>query len=124
MAAQAMAIESDAELMAFFSANEFADEAVIENVAGGHPITGNFDTMAQRAKPGGVQNSSQGPFIGGAAEFAVTELQFTTDTWRVQQAGAKSDDTMVVTTGRHAGQYRIKEIQSDGDICRLLLNEL
>lgn len=119
-----MAIESDAELMAFFSADEFAEAAVIQNVAGDHPITGNFDTMAEPSTPGGTQNSSRGPFMSGAADFSVTELQFTTDTWRVTDAGTSAEDVLVVATGRYAGQYRIKEIKPDGDICRLMLNAL
>lgn len=120
-----MAIESPDELMAFFSADEFAESATILNIAGSHPITGNFDTMADVQRPGGTTNSSRSPFITGAAEFSVYDLQYTTDWWRVQAAQTAQEDVLDVATGsRHAGQYRIKDIQRDGDIVRLMLNRL
>ncbi len=119
-----MAIESPAELMAFFSADEFAESATILNVAGSHPITGNFDTMAEIGRPGSTQNSGRTPFLAGAADFSVSELQFTTDWWRVQAAQTAHEDVLDVPAGPHAGQYRIKDIQRDGDICRLMLNRL
>lgn len=119
-----MAIESPDELMAFFSAGEFAEAATILNVAGSHPITGNFDSAADLQRPGGTTNSSRSAFITGAAEFSVHELQYTTDWWRVQAAQVAQEDVLDVPAGKHAGQYRIKDIQRDGDIVRLMLNRL
>lgn len=118
-----MRVESEAELMSFFSPDEFGEEATLRTGTGDHPVTGHPDTMAETAKPGGVQNSSRGAFTTGAADFTVQELQFMTDSGRVAASGAKREDTLIIQAGRYAGQYRIKDIQSDGAVCRLLLNK-
>lgn len=119
-----MRVESDAELMAFFSPTEFGEEAIIRTAAGDFPVTGHPDVMSDTAKPGGLQNTSRSPFMTGAAEFTVQEFQFLTAASLVLQAQTSLDDTLVIETGNLAGEYRIKDINQDGDICRLLLNQI
>lgn len=117
-----MRVESNADLMAFFSTDEFAENAIIRTAAGDTPVTGHPDVMSDTDKPGGRKGSTMSPFMSGAAEFTIQEFQFLTQAEIVEAAGTKLDDTLIISTGDQAGTYRIKDINRDGGLCRLLLN--
>lgn len=119
-----MAVEAHDELMAFFSPAEFGENATVTTGAGSFSLTGIPDVLSDTAAPGGIQNSSRSPFTTGAAEFAIQEPQFLTDAASVEAAGTQLDDTLTILSGDYAGAYRIKDINRDGGLCRLLLNKL
>lgn len=118
-----MRVETPAELDGFFSPDEFGELATLRTKLGTFDLPGHPDAFAASAKPGGTQNSSRSPFTTGAAEFSVTELQFMCAASKVAGAGAVAEDTLTITTGDYSGDYRIKNINRDGAICRLLLSK-
>lgn len=117
------AFDSAEELGAFFSTDEFAENATLTTGAGEFALTGIPDVLSDVAKPGGIQNSSRSPFLTGAAEFSIQEFQFLTSSASVRSASAKMEDKLTILTGSYAGVYRVKDINHDGAICRLLLNK-
>lgn len=121
---RAMAVESSDDMMAFFSPEEFGEKAVIHSATVDLEIIGIPDTMAETQRPGDTANSGRSPFLAGAADFTMQELQFTTPFVFVHQAEAAAENTLTILAGIYAGEYRIKDIQRDGEICRLMLNKL
>lgn len=117
-----MAFDLDDELKVAFSPEEFGEEAIIRTVSREYPLTGTPAAYADIAKPGSAQNSSRGAFSTGAADFSVGILQFTCLTTDATESAVAAEDTLIIKTGRHAGEYRIKDINIDGSVCRLVLN--
>lgn len=111
-------VESDDELAAFFSGDEFADQATITGVTG--DVSGIMDTYHDQQRPGGTSNSTMGAFMVGAADMSIQTHQFTTAWSRVSSVAL--DSTLTIASGRYAGAYRIKDKQRDGEIVRLMLN--
>jgi len=111
-------IETDADLAAFFSPDEFADLASIDGVA--QPVSGIASTMADQQRAGATSGSSMGSWLVGAADLSIQRLQFTT-AW-APAAAVEVEAGMTIQTGRYAGTYRIKDIQRDGEIVRLVLS--
>lgn len=118
-----MAVESAADLAGFFNPNEFAEEATIITGTGSFPVTGIPDSFAEADRLGSTSNSSRSPFLAGAADFSVTELQFHLPWHSVVAAGAVAENSLQIMTGTYAGLYRIKEVKRDGEQCRLMLNK-
>lgn len=118
-----MAVESAADLEGFFNPNEFGAEALLITGAGSFPVAGIPDSFAEEDRLGATSNSSRSPFLAGAADFSVTELQFQLPWHSVLAAGAVAEDSLQITTGTYAGLYRIKEVKRDGEQCRLMLNK-
>lgn len=110
-------IESPADLAAFFSSDEFATEAVIAGVGA---VSGIIDAVAESERPGGNSRSGSSTWIVGAADFSVSKLQFTTSWGSVSRV--VPEDELSIAAGAYAGTYRVKDIQRDGEICRLILN--
>ena len=110
-------IESPADLAAFFSADEFATVAVIAGVGA---VSGIIDSAAESDRPGGNARSGSSTWIVGAADFSVTRLQFTAP-WPAV-SGVVPECDLSIAAGPYAGTYRVKDIQRDGEICRLILN--
>lgn len=118
-----MAVESAADLEGFFNPNEFGAEALLITGTGEHPVTGIPDSFAEDDRLGATSNSSRSPFLAGAADFSLTELQFHLSWPSVLGAGAVAEDTLQILTGTYAGLYRVKEVKRDGEQCRLMLNK-
>lgn len=116
----AAAFDTADELAAFFA--DFAEDAIIHTAAGDFPVTGIPDVLADNMRPGGVSDSNTSPFISARAEFTIQEFQFLTTA--EQAAPASLEDTLEITTGNHVGHYRIKDLNRDGGLCRILLNRL
>lgn len=116
----AAAFDTADELIAFFS--DFAEDAIIHTAAGDLTITGIPDVVADNVRPGGVSDSNTSPFISARAEFTIQEYQFLTTA--EQAAPASLEDTLEIATGGYVGQYRIKDMNRDGGLCRILLNRL
>jgi PP-loop superfamily ATP-utilizing enzyme len=114
-------IESDADLAAFFNGDEFAAEGVVSTQGGDVVVSGIIDTEADNDRPGANARSSSSPFITGAADATIQIIQYLTQFAPLSQA--RPDDAISITTGKYAGSYRIRDIQRDGEVCRLLLNK-
>lgn len=112
-----MSVESDYDLDAFFQPEEFGLIALV----GGVPVPGVMDTMADDQRPGATANSSMGSFLVGAADATIQKLQFTCR-WSLV-ASVAVETSLVIESGEFAGTYRIKDIQRDSQICRLMLNK-
>lgn len=125
-------VESDADLLTFFSPDEFGTEAVITSGSGDIPVSGIMDTMADAERPGANSRSGSSPFLVGATDAKIQRLQFTTPFAPIASVRAedrmnipalRSDGTPNNAAGNYAGDYRIRDIQRDGEVCRLLLNK-
>jgi hypothetical protein len=114
-------VESDADLAAFFNGDEFADEGVVSTQAGQIPVSGIIDIEADDERPGANSRSSSSPFMAGAADATIHRIQFMTQFAPV--ASVRPEDTLQIPSGKYAGNYRIRDIQRDGEVCRLLLNK-
>lgn len=111
-------IETAADLAAFFNPNEFADLAIIDGVA--QPVGGIMTTAADQQRAGATSGSSMGSWLVGAADLSIQTLQFITP-WAPVSA-VQVEATMTIPQGRYAGTYRVKDIQRDGEIVRLVLS--
>lgn len=111
-----MGVESYEDLALFFDTSDFGTEATIN----GGTIVGIIDSAAATDRPGANSRSSASPWIAGAADVSITRLQFAT-TWHSVSA-VKAEDTLTIAAGAYAGSYRVKDIQRDGELCRLILN--
>lgn len=109
-----------ADLAIFFSPADFGDEAVIQLPGGDLPITGNGSVYAERERPGSNTNSGIGAFMVGAADLNLRRAQFMT-AW-LPVATAVPECRLTIPAGDLAGTWRVREIQRDGDIARLILN--
>jgi hypothetical protein len=116
-----MALDLAADLATFFNADEFGVFAVIGLPAGDLQISGVASTLAEHERPGGNSSSSLGAFMVGAADFNLQATHFLTP-W-APVATARPECLLTISTGNHAGQWRVRDIQRDGDIARLILNE-
>ena len=114
-------IESASDLAAFFDPAEFGAAAVIELPGGPLAIVGNPSTHALRERPGSNTNSSMGSFMLGAADFNLQAVQFMTP-W-APIAGAQSECLLTIEAGEYAGVWRVRDIQRDGSVARLILNK-
>ena len=114
-------IESDADLAAFFSADEFGTAGVVSTESGQIPVSGIMDTMADNDRPGANSRSNSSPFIVGSADATIQRIQFVTRFSVV--SSVRAEDTLNIPAGAYAGNYRIRDIQRDGEVCRLLLNK-
>ena len=110
-------VESPDELASFFSADEFGAFAVCE----GFRAQGIPDAYHDDQRPGATTNSSMGAFMVGAADMNLSTHQFTT-TWPLPTAWGL-EKTLTIEAGEYAGTYRIKDIQRDGSVVRLMLNK-
>lgn len=109
------------DLATFFNADEFGDSAVIELPGGvSQPVVGNASTYADSERAGKNSNSSINAFMTGVADINVRRAQFMT-AWHLV-SGAAPECRLTISTGDHAGVWRVREIQRDGDIARLILN--
>lgn len=113
-----MAVETAADLAAFTNPDEFGVVAIWNGVS----ITGIPDTFHLKERPGENSRSSISSYIAAAADVSSQVIQFLT-AWGPISAVAQ-DDTLTITGGDHAGAYRIRDIQRDGEMCRLMLNIL
>lgn len=118
-----MAVETAADLEGFFNPSEFGEEALLITGTGSHPVTGIPDSFAEDDRLGSTSKSGRSPFMAGAADFSLTELQFQLPWHSVLSAGAIADDSLQIITGTYAGLYRVKEVKRDGEQCRLMLNK-
>lgn len=118
-----MAIESAADLEGFFNPNEFGAEALLITGAGEFPVTGIPDSFAEDDRLGSTSKSGRSPFMAGAADFSLTELQFQLPWHHVVAAGVVAENSLQIITGTYAGLYRVKEVKRDGEQCRLMLNK-
>ena len=114
-------IESDADLAAFFSADECGTAGVVSTQSGSIPVSGIMDTMADNDRPGANARSGSSPFMVGAADATIQRIQFLTPFSPV--ASVRPEDTLTIAAGKYAGTYRIRDIQRDSEVCRLLLNK-
>ncbi len=114
-------IESASDLAAFFNPTEFGDAAVIELPGGPLAIVGTPSTHALRERPGSNTNSSMGAFMLGVADFNLQAVQFMTP-W-APIAGAQNECLLTIAGGEHAGTWRVRDIQRDGAVARLILNK-
>lgn len=112
-----MPVESSDDLAGFFNPDEFGDEAACE----GSGLVGIASAYHDQQRPGATSNSSMGSFMVGAADVSITTHKFTTP-WPLPSTVAV-EKTITIQTGKLAGEYRIKDIQRDGDIVRLMLNK-
>lgn len=110
-------VESPDDFAAFTNPEEFGVFASCE----GQRFTGLFDTFHDHQRPGGTSNSTMGSFMVGAADVSITVHQFTTG-WPLADSVAV-EKSLVIESGPGAGTYRIKDIQRDGDLVRLMLNK-
>lgn len=118
-----MAVESDLDLAAFFSPDEFGANCILRPKAGGAdiPFSGIVSKYHAQARLGATSNSSISPFQIGAADVNLTACKVLAR-WSVIGT-AKADDTVIVESGEFAGEYRVRDPQQDGMICRLVLNK-
>jgi hypothetical protein len=110
-------VETADELAAFMSPDTFGVFASCE----GARFTGLADCYHDHQRPGATSNSTMGAFMVGAADVSIVTHQFTT-TWPLA-ASVGVEKTLTIESGSLAGDYRIKDIQRDGDIVRLMLNK-
>ena len=110
-------VESPDELAAFFSADVFGAFAICEGIR----FEGIPDAYHDEQRPGATTNSSMGAFMVGAADMNLSTHQFTTS-WPLA-ATVGVEKTMTIEGGDYAGNYRIKDIQRDGSVVRLMLNK-
>lgn len=112
-----MPVESPDDLAGFFDPDEFGDEAVCDGLG----LTGIASVVHDMQRPGATSNSSMGSFMVGAADMSLSTISFSTP-WPMP-ATIEVEKTLTISTGKHAGDYRVKDIQRDGDIVRLMLNK-
>jgi len=110
-------VESPDDFAAFMNPEDFGVFASCE----GQRFTGIFDTFHDQQRPGGTSNSTMGSFMVGAADMSLTVYQFTTG-WPLA-AGVGVEKTLTVEDGSDAGNYRIKDIEREGGMVRLMLNK-
>lgn len=114
-------IESASDLAAYFSPDEFGVDGVVSTQSGTIPVSGIMDVAADNDRPGANARSGSSPFMVGVADATIHRLQFMTQFAPV--AAVRAEDTLQITAGQYAGNYRIRDIQRDGEVCRLLLNK-
>ena len=114
-------IDFSSDLAVFFNPTEFGDEATIALPDCFATVHGTASTYALRERPGSNTNSSMGSFMLGAADFNLQAVQFLTAWGPV--AAAQAECELTINTGPHAGEWRVRDIQRDGDIARLILNK-
>lgn len=118
-----MAVETDNDLAAFFSPDEFGANCILQPKAGGAiTFSGIVSKYHQMTRPGEPAKSSISPFAIGAADMNNKVCQLLA---RFDIIGAvKPDDTVTVLSGPFAGEYRVRDPQQDGMIIRLQLNRI
>lgn len=119
-----MAVESDQDLAAFFSPDEFGANCILRPKAGGAdiPFTGIVSKHHTPARMGSPMTDRISPFAVGAADVNLTACKLLAR-WDVV-GSAKADDTVIVEDGAWTGVYRVRDPQQDGAVCRLILNKV
>lgn len=110
-------VETADELAAFMDPDTFGVFASCD----ADRFTGLADCYHDQQRPGATSNSSVGSFMAGVADVSIVTHQFTT-TWPLA-ASVGVEKTLTIESGPHAGAYRIKDMQRDGEIVRLMLNK-
>lgn len=110
-----------ADLQTFFNPNEFSSAATITLPGGTADITGTASTYTQRERAASNTNSGISQFMVGAADFNLRSAQFMT-AW-APVATAQPECQLVISDGDHAGTWRVRAIERDGDIAVLVLNQ-
>ena len=110
-------VESPDDFAAFMNPDEFGVFASCE----GQRFAVIFDTFHDQQRPGGTSNSTMGSFMVGAADVSLTVYQATTG-WPLAP-GVAVEKTLTIESGPDAGNYRIKDIERDGAMVRLMLNK-
>lgn len=116
-------LDLKADLATFFNTDEFGVAATVSLLGGSIDITGNASTYAHQKleRPGSNNGSGFGTFIAGATEFNMHGTQFMT-AWRTAYDGL-TECPLTIHGGDYAGQWRIRIIERDGDIARMILNK-
>ena len=114
-------VETDADLTTFFSADEFGTAGVVSTKSGQINVVGIMDIAADHDRPGANSRSGSSPFVVGSADATIHRIQFVTRFSVV--SSVRAEDTLNIPAGVYAGNYRIRDIQRDGEVCRLLLNK-
>ena len=114
-------LDLNADLAAFFHPSEFGASATVVLPGGAVDITGTPSTYAEQERPGSNTNSGNNSFLVGVAELRIHVVQFLTP-WAAV-ATAKPECLLTIHEGDHAGAWRVRDIQRDGDIARLILNQ-
>ena len=115
-------LDLSSDLAAFFNPDEFGVAAVIALPSGDADITGVPSTYAQRERPGSNTNSGISAFMVGAADVNLQSVQFLTAWGPVSDA--LPECVLTIDAGNHAGAWRVRSIERDGDVARLLLNQI
>jgi hypothetical protein len=110
-------VETPDDLAAFTSPDEFGDFVLCEAV----PFQAIVDRFHDQQRPAGTTNSSMGSFMVGAADMSITTYQALVTVPLPTVVAVEK--TLSVTSGPHAGDYRIKDIQRDGVCTLLILNK-
>jgi len=117
-----MAVESESDLMGFFDAGEFGTAASIQTRTEVIPsVFGIASTSYDNDRPGANSQSGTSPFLAGAADAGIQRTQFLTPFAPVSTV--RPEDTLTISAGEYTGVYRIKDIQRDGALVRLILNK-
>lgn len=114
-------LDLNADMAAFFHPSEFGAAAVIALPGGDLDIIGTPSTMAEQERPGSNSGSSNNSFLVGVADVRLHIVQFLTP-W-APVATAQAECLLTIQEGDHAGTWRVRDIQRDGDIARLILNQ-
>lgn len=114
-------IDFNSDLATFFNPAEFGVLAVIALPDGEADITGTPSTYADTDRPGANQNSGISAFMVGAADFGIQPAQFLT-AWQ-PVASAVPDALLTIQDGDYAGRWRVRRIERDGALARLILNK-
>lgn len=118
-----MAVETQSDLDAFFNPDEFGVNCILRSKVGDVPFNGIVSKYrADDLRLGASSNTSLSPFAVGASDVNATTIQCICR-WDVVAIG-RSDDQIEVLSGEHAGVYRLREPQQNGQIATLLLNKL
>lgn len=110
-----------ADLATFFNPAEFGAAATIALPGGDADIAGTPSTYEQRERPGSNTNSGISAFMVGATDFGLQHTQFMT-AW-APVATALPECLLTIHDGPHAGTWRVRTIERDGDIALLTLNQ-
>jgi hypothetical protein len=114
-------LDLKADLDVFFNPDEFGAQATIALPDCCADISGTPSTYAERDRAGSNTNSGISAFMVGAADIDVQAVQFLT-AWHCV-AAAVVECTLTIHQGEFAGDWRVRAIERDGDIARLLLNQ-
>jgi hypothetical protein len=115
-------LETATDLAAFTDPNEFGVSCVLHAAAGDVPFTAIVASHHESSRVGGNNNSSISPFHVGIADMNMSSIRALA-TWSVVSM-VKPNDRMTVLAGDYAGEYRVRDPQRDGAICRMMINKL